>query len=552
MKTLVATFCAAAFALLSAYAQEMPADLKTKLDAKAAELNPDNAAKAKAWAKQQTEAWENIQNLSFTIDAADVEMIKSFADKKFPLDYLSQEGFITEQAKAAAELPDLKTQLGAPAYEAIKKRFESEGKMNINTLVESMQTALAAKMQIDSLTTDKLRPRTFALVKKVAAEEYPGDFDAQLKTIKEILEGRPAEATAVEVSDAETGSTNTPDKPLTHRELDAIAREMFSTQTYMTDGEKSVTAVFTEIQGKRVMLVPFRNFLPGTTLSNVRGEQLEYNEKEIYVSKELPFVIIFPKNVPESCKNAVFINDKQYKELPGTTQYIVGQLKQKTVSYPIKINSVKSTTITSATNLPPNFCVGTLVVNPTTRETVSILIETPVKLRKVNWMDRSEVNRMIRYLENDYIPLQAIRLDVFKRWEKFSPEKYYEQKAYIERIKGITDSYLKFFTTKNLSDCEMLPFLGETIRKHLKELKSRMDKPLFERKYKIFMMDMSTIAKHELRNTSNMDFYSVFTSEIGLHKDILEQVIKTYEKASKGQAYIGLVQEDIKKAQGWQ
>ena len=109
MKKFITSISVAAFMAVSVFAQEMPAELKAKLEAKSTELNADNKAKAKAWVKKQTEAWEIIQNMTFAADESDVKLIKKLADKKFPLDYSAQESFISEQASLAAACPTTKS-----------------------------------------------------------------------------------------------------------------------------------------------------------------------------------------------------------------------------------------------------------------------------------------------------------------------------------------------------------------------------------------------------------------------------------------------------------
>ena len=543
MKTFIATISITAFAFLSGFAQEMPADLKAKLEAKATELNPDNASKAKTWVSQQNAAWETIQCMAFSIDESDVKLIKNLADKKFPLDYVSQESFISSQAEKASSLPEYKTQLGSMAYNAIRKSFESSDKTSIDSLVETLQNAVTAKMEIDALTTDKIRPRTFALIKRVASEEFPGDFAEQLKTIKEILEGKPADDNVANGDDAKS------EKPITNKDLEQFTRNMFATQTYVTDGEKRATTVLTEIQGKRVMLIPASAFIPGITLSNPRGELLEYSEKEIFVSKELPFVIVFPKNLPESYVPAKFINDKQYRELPGTTKYVVGYIKQNIVAHPTKINSINSTQVMLATHLPPNMQEGTMIVDPISKETISLIIQQPLKLRKVNWMSRSEVNRFVRYMESDAGKLQAIRLDSFSKWEKFSEEKYYEQKMVLDRLKQVTDNVLKLFTSSQLSDSMNSDIIGYVIKKHYNGFRSKMEQSVFERKYKAYLMDMYNLIKVEQRKASETEFYSIFQAEVKTHLEILGYAMSTIEKVSKGQAYMNLLHDDLRRMQ---
>ena len=542
MKTFIATISMTAFAFLTGFAQEMPADLKAKLDAKALEVIQNNESKAKAWVSQQKTAWETIQCMAFSVGEDDVKLIKSIADKKHPLDYVSQEAFITEQAGLASALPEYKAQLGASTYNAIRKSFEATNPTNIGVLVELMQKATTAKMEIDSITSDKVRPRTLAIIKKVVAEEYPGNFAEQLKTIKEILEGKSAEATA-------DTNANQPEKRITNRELEKMTREMFANQTYLTDGEKRAIAILTEIQGKKVMLIPASAYVPGTTLSNVRGEQLEYNENEVYSSKEYPFVIVFPKNIPENYFPAKFITNKQYKELPGQTKFIVGYIKQNVMAYPVRINSVTSTQVVLTTFLPPNMAEGSMIVDPQTKETLSFIVANPVKLRKINWMDRNQVNRLVRYIEAETGKLCAIRIDDFSKWEKFTDEKYYEQKVVLDRLKLVTNELLKLFTSSQLSDSESSQVVGQIVKKHYNGFKSKMERSSFERKYKAFIVDMCNLIKAEQRKASDVDFYAIFKEDIRINMEILNQMLNTYEKATKSQAFLNMLQEDLKRLQ---
>lgn len=542
MKTFIATISMTAFAFLAGFAQEMPTDLKAKLDAKALEVSQNNESKAKAWVSQQKTAWEAIQCMTFSVGEDDVKLIKSIADQKHPLDYVSQEAFITEQAGLASALPEYKAQLGASTYNAIRKSFEATKPTNIGVLVEMMQKATTAKMEIDSITSDKLRPRTLAIIKKVVAEEYPGNFTEQLKTIKEILEGKSAEATA-------DASANQSEKRITNRELEKMTREMFANQTYLTDGEKRAVAILTEIQGKKVMLIPASAYVPGTTLSNVRGEQLEFNENEVYASKEFPFVIVFPKSVPENYFPAKFISNKQYKELPGQTKFIVGYIKQNVMAYPVRINSVTSTQVVLSTFLPPNMVEGSMIVDPQTKETLSLVIAKPVKLRKINWMDRNQVNRLIRYVEAETGKLCAIRIDEFSKWEKFTDDKYYEQKVILERLKTVTNELLKLFTASQLSDSDRSQIVGQIVKKHYTGFKSKMERSSFERKYKAFIVDICNLIKAEQRKVSDVDFYAIFKEDVRINMEILNQMLNTYERATKTQAFLNMLQDDLKRLQ---
>ena len=151
MKKFAALFILASISALPSYSQEMPADLKTQLKEKAAQLQPSNKAAAKTWLVKQMNAWESIQNLALAADPDAVETIKKLAAKKYPLDFVSQETFITEQAVAAAGLADLKAQIGAAAYASLKKKFEESGESDFNKFVETINAQITAKSQIETL-----------------------------------------------------------------------------------------------------------------------------------------------------------------------------------------------------------------------------------------------------------------------------------------------------------------------------------------------------------------------------------------------------------------
>ena len=78
-----------------------------------------------------------------------------------------------------------------------------------------------------------------------------------------------------------------------------------------------------------------------------------------------------------------------------------------------------------------------------------------------------------------------------------------------------------------------------------------MEKSRFERAYKAYMLDMTNLIKSETRNLKNVEFYSGFTGELNKYVEVLDQVQKTFETASRSQAYLTLIQEDVKRHQGW-
>ena len=334
-------------------------------------------------------------------------------------------------------------------------------------------------------------------------------------------------------------------------DLEKIVKQRFVDQTYMTDGDNRAAVILSEMQGKQVVLIPFNNYTPGVTLSNARGEPLEYNENEVYVSKRLPLVLVFPKNLPETVKNAVFINDKQYRDLVGKTLFIVGYLKENLTSYPVKINSINEKYIILNIRPSVSYKGGTLVVDPKTLDTVGIVMPAVPRVRKINWMQRSEVNRLTRELEQDQPFPETRRLDNFGKWEKFTTDRFIEQRMKLDRAKAVSFDFVKLFSVTQLSEFENAPVIGAIVKKHITTLRKKMEKSSFERAYKSYMLDLANLLKAELRELKSIDFYSGFEGEANKYMEIFEQVLKTLDNASKNQSYMALVQDDIKQRQGY-
>ncbi len=548
MKTFIATISIIALTAVSAFAQEMPADLKMKLEAKALKETNNDASLAKTWIAKQKGAWESIQSMTFPIEANDIKLIKDMAENKYPLDYISQESYISKQAAAAASLPDFRLQIGEASYLAIKKAFEKSGKTNISDLLDILQKALVSKTEIDGLSCDKFRPKTFEIIKKAVAQEYPADFDEQLRTLKEVIEGKKAEEIAADTMIQ--GMENEPQREITETERKKLAIELFNTQTYMTNTEHSASVLLTEIRGKRVMLVPFDAFTPGTTFSNHFGDQLEYDENEVYSSKEAPFLIIFPKNVNERFVPAKFALSDRYRDLIGTSQYIVGRVKQNIDAYPTRITSINDKIVSSNRRLPTSFTEGSLLLDTATKETLAVYIKASPTPKRVNWLEKSEINRFIILMERTETEGHiAMRVDKLVKWEKYTSEKYYEQKMALERLQKVFEEFVAYLTTKNISDLENSPVFGNQVKDIVLTFKSRMNEPMRERKYKEFMSTLTTLIKTELKKVDRIEFYTGFMNKVDLYTNLINQQLKTIETLNKGQNYKMIIQQDLMRNQ---
>ena len=553
----------------------MPADLKSKLEAKAAELQPSNKSAAKTWLVKQMNAWESIQNLAFAADADDIEMIKKFAEKKFPLDYVSQETFINEQAVAAAGLPDLKSQIGKASYDAIKAKFDKEGKTDLNEFINLLNAQIAAKSQLEMLKPlPSIDESTFSITKEVLKKKYPDDFLSQLNELKKLSNAVDAAADAAAKSggtppaaapgtepapgqpagaaaNAQAGA-GTPQQPLTLAELNLKAREQFNSHTLTVEGESKVTALPVVMHGKQVILIPFSAFSggPNVSIMNNLGEQVDFDQSNIFASKNYPFVIVMPKSsIPSTTVNANLATDKEYREIVGKPIFFMGYTATNIQIFPVKLNAVSDQTLVLSSRIPNNFIDGTVLMNPEDDLILGSMIAFKKEFPKVNWGTRNSVNFLRRTIETKNPFLTCVRIDRLDPWEKLDFEKLAKQKKKLDSVNKLLWDFILLNTSKRLVDTEKLAIVGQTVSKYKEELKTRMEKSRFDRTFRQYLQDLMMLIKSELRDVNPDEFYTLYRYDLNQAINSLKSVIAFYENAIRTNSLSPLVPDDIKRVQ---
>lgn len=553
----------------------MPADLKSKLEAKAAELQPSNKSAAKTWLVKQMNAWESIQNLAFAADADDIEMIKKLAEKKFPLDYVSQETFINEQAVAAAGLPDLKSQIGKASYDAIKAKFDKEGKTDLNEFINLLNAQIAAKSQLEMLRPlPSIDESTFSITKEVLKKKYPDDFLSQLNELKKLSNAvdaaadaaaksggtSPAAASGTEpapgqpagaAANAQAGA-GTPQQPLTLAELNLKAREQFNSHTLTVEGESKVTALPVVMHGKQVILIPFSAFSggPNVSIMNNLGEQVDFDQSNIFASKNYPFVIVMPKSsIPSTTVNANLATDKEYREIVGKPIFFMGYTATNIQIFPVKLNAVSDQTLVLSSRIPNNFIDGTVLMNPEDDLILGSMIAFKKEFPKVNWGTRNSVNFLRRTIESRNPFLTCVRIDRLDPWEKLDFEKLAKQKKKLDSVNKLLWDFILLNTSKRLVDTEKLAIVGQTVSKYKEELKTRMEKSRFDRLFRQYLQDLMMLIKSELRDVNPDEFYTLYRYDLNQAINSLKSVMAFYENAIRTNSLSPLVPDDIKRVQ---
>lgn len=571
MRKITALFILAGLSAVPVFSQEMPATLKSELEAKAAELQPSNKSAAKTWLVKQMNAWESIQNLSVAADADDIEMIKKLAEKKFPLDYVSQEVFINEQAVAAAGLPDLKSQIGKASYDAIKAKFDKEGKTDLNEFINLLNAQIAAKSQLEMLKPlPSIDESTFSITKEVLKKKYPDDFLAQLNELKKLSNavdaaadasakagGTPAPAGAAPAQGAAnaaasaTGGAGVPQQPLTLAELNLKAREQFNSHALTVEGDSKVTGLPVVMHDRQFILIPFSAFSggPNVSIMNNLGEQVEFDKENIFASKDYPFVIVMPKSIPSSTTNAKLATDKEYREIVGKPIFFIGYTTTNIQRFPVKLNAVSDQTLVLSSRIPNNFIEGTTLVNPEEDLTLGSMIAFKKEFPKVQWGTRNSVNFLRRTIETKNPFLTCVRVDRLERWEKLDFEKLAKQREKLDSVNKLLWDFILLNTSTRLVDTEKLAIVGQTVSKYKDELKTRMEKSRFDRLFRQYLQDLIMLIKSELRDVNPDEFYTIYRYDLKQAANALRSVSAFYDNAIRTNSFSPLVPDDIKRAQ---
>lgn len=549
MKRINSLFISIIIGSASVFAQEMPADLSAKLEAKAAEVNAGNSAAAKTWLRKQVGAWETIQNMSFAADESDIKLIKEIAEKKYPLDYVNQEKFINEQSIVAAGLPEFKVALGKDGYEAVRKKFFDSGKTDLNELVEILRNQAAAKTEIDSMKPigDEM---TFAITKEVVAKKFAGDYVSQLAFLKKQSAPAAAAPAAAATSEPQTSDnavattttltsetavmdSETAKRPMNVSELNKIARDIFSKETFVVEGARKCTAVAAEIEGKQVILMPFTAYSPDSSITvlNNLGEEVQYDKDSIFACKDLPLMLIFAQSVPADTLNVAFPTDNLYRDLIGKNVFFVGFTTNNIQSFPVKINAISDPIITLSTRIPTNFQEGTILLDAESGVTLGILtINNPI-IKNVNWKNRSEVNKFLRSLDTNFKSLNCIRIDRLGEFEKVESERFKAEQKKIAELKVLALDVIKVLTNSRIDELSGLPVIGKIVNKHKRDMMRKQEKSRFDRLGRQYLQDIITLIKVNLKDYNPNEFYTAHRVDAIQYQNVLNDFIKTFDNA---------------------
>ncbi len=542
---------AAALLSASASAQEIPAELKAQIESKAQELHPNDKAAERSWRNRQIEAWESIQNMTFSVDEEELNLIKSAAQKKFPYEYSKQENFINEQANLASGMSEYKAQFGPQVYKAMRESLNAKGITDLNEIVESLRRQLSAKAYLESFSPSGVDPAALKVAAEVVAKLFPSDYEAQLKQLKtqfniSEIQGSQNGAPLLQNGPVANGGgaanpLQNPNENVPLFERQKIIRDTYQRQSFFVEGGAAkCIALAMELNGRRVLLAPFSSYSPnGMTVTNASGEQIEFDIGDITASKELPLIAILPKSMPPDISNITLFDERDFKSILGKRALFVGYANSKNsanvTSFPIRISAVSNSVLTLSTKISTDYSEGALVVQPSNYAMVGMLLMGKDPVKNVEWTDRSGRNKVMRDLDlGRYSRLICARVDNLRSWEKIDSQKFSEQKSKLENLKATNIAISNLLSKNKLSDVTDSPIIGRIAEKYIGEFAVKMDKTRFMLLYRGYNRDMIDVLKRAMKGMAPNEYYTVFRGEIMQQLTVANGLISVYTKAMDG------------------
>lgn len=544
------TFCA-----LPLFAQEMPENIRTELEAKAKALNPGNPSGEKAWLSRQKMAWESLANTTYSLIAEDIALIKKLAQEKHPLDFAQQETFINDQVDKFKQLSDYELVLGADFKDFKKAAFEKFDN-DINKILRHFEEQCMAKSEINNLSVpDGVDVDMFNIVKDGLAAKMKGDYVGQLNAIKkQFFKG------AVASEEEEVAITqNEGALPTGVSGLINNSKEMFLKSTLLIENDPPSTAFAVEIQNRLVVIIPAKAYVSGSplTILNSVGEKVEYSQDKVYVSKNLPLIMIIPDVMPTGVEPIKIAPTNEYRNKVGKNLFFVGSQGRMLYSIPTKLNSVADLVLTTSTACPGNFYEGSLFLDSERSELLGIMMSVQKSIILANWFDYQNARSFQRNFQSvtrksslkNLIAIRVDRLD--SGWEKINDEKLAEEERIILRLTDVVNDANFFFVDKRMSSCFNLKAMGPFFKKNYDELKVRMEVARFDKMYRKFLDAYIGFLKNEIRNIDVGKTSAANRVETKQFVDTINAVISWIEQAKRTDGYKEY-KEDLKAIQGIQ
>ena len=537
-KKILAVIVAACAALSVAYAQKMPDNIKAQLREKAAKLYPNDKHEEKMWFSNQFYAWQALQVPNSSIPEEDQKLVVSAAEKQFPLDFVAQSKYITDIATAYEALGPAKKLLGEDGFKKVKQKALKDCANDILKATAQINAQAEAKKQLDEIKVDdaaKLEQTKADLAKK-----FDGDYVSQLKEAQTVFNIKSASGPIEVVKAGELSSGARPIRvESAYEKTKRFNKQAIERFTVVTCRNKeSITGSYVNLLDKDCILLPVRvpsDILEADIVSNL-GEKIEYDKNIILINKNVPLILLVPKELPKGSQVLKFIDKENWAKLIGTQFTLVGRLKEAIKAYPLVANSLGEMEVNVDPKLPFGIENGAMYINPESGDVGGILITTkpPYKMPS-DFTKLNEVSKLVASIKTNKYNYEILRLDTLSEWEKLDLKKFENQTKEFDRLNEVFGEFLDFYTSGSLRNLMQKKYLGRAAKRAFEEMDvKRLKKEEHIRRYKNYLNSVKTILIMEIKKIKPEEFYSIYRQDVERIKTTMEAMLEALDNLIKG------------------
>ena len=358
-----------------AEAERYPEEVVKKLDEIAAEYFGGNGEVAREWKKRQLKAYSAINSIVPEIPLQKFFGIKSFAEQKFPDDYVEQHRRIYSEIDFYKALEAQRDANSAEAYEyslgAVERFFPNDYKAQSRELARfsaafkllenvrakispdafafisaealersggSAQAAesyirdqINAKSKIDSFRHKNLGGDELKAAKEEVAATFPGDYLSQYGELAADAEARGGKKAP------EGGKTSPAPEADTALER---AKRIFRESMFTKRGadEDIFCAALVEMNGKPVILCA-KEFVPQSMPAVFANSRGKITCSKAFVADGFPLVLMAPDEVPSGFRPMKLVSSEESADLHAKRLYMIAPDKGGFRGIPVEVFS---------------------------------------------------------------------------------------------------------------------------------------------------------------------------------------------------------------------
>lgn len=500
----------------SIFAQEIPADIKTKIVEVAKSKKGWSAEKTEAWVERQVEAWESINSTKFSIPQKDTDFIKAEAQKNHPYHYTKQETFIIEQSEALIEIYELKKNFEKDEFEAIYKKLCEEKKNNYKLIAESLASIYDLKEEVKQFAIDGMDATTLAITKKVVAQQFPFDYKQQLKALKKQEKMLDTVQDAKNVVEAQKQKET--NKTASKTEIMAKVEDTFKKSTLILSGNnKTATGIVTKINNQLALIFPAVLYsIDGISASSLSGEEAKISLKKCYSAKNAPLMLTFLEDLPFKVEPINFATNEELRDCIGNDVAVIGYFGEMIRPVNLKLSKIVDDEIRTQTPILHSYNEGTLVLSLKTFKPVAICLKPEKSVPQLNMTSNRLKNELERALNKEVRYMSGFRTDIPIKWVPVNPQNMKKQIKAAEQLKEINFA-LASLISGSLSEGTKSQMTASIATKYQKVLETRMDISKIKVEYRSFVSALTNLLRRPLSQIKTNDVYANLRNDLGLH-----------------------------------